>query len=344
METILITGGYGFVASNFIERLQQDADTRGKYKIINVDNMSTGSNPYNIPPSLKDHVFIKGDFCNHELIKKLLTTYKISIIYHFGAQTHVDRSFDNPMDFVYSNFVGTANLLDCAVKYGRDNLKKFIYVSTDEVTGSATDDKSDIIYDLGLYDPTNPYSATKAGAELLVNSYYYSFKLPVIITRANNIYGKKQFPEKIIPKFVKLLIDGEKCVVYGQGAATRNYLHVDDAVDAYKLIMTNGETNQFYEMHSHTELSALNITKRIIELVKNDGHPFEQPHKYDKYIEFIEDRPFHDVKYRVNPTSLHELGWSQKVSFELGLERTVNYYVEMFKAEQRLKEKSLFRK
>lgn len=347
MKTILVTGGFGFVASNFIVRLQSDVDTRNKYKVINVDNMSTGSDDRNLPRRIDNYVFVKGDFCNHDLIKKLFETYEISYVYHFGAQTHVDRSFDNPEEFIHSNYLGTANLLNCVVKYGmhKRNLEKkpvfekFIYVSTDEVTGNATEIRKELIINYGIYDPTNPYSATKAGAEMLVNAYFHSFKLPIIITRSNNIYGKNQYPEKLIPKCIKLLIDGDKCKIYGDGSCVRNYLHVDDACDAYKLILDAGRIGDMYEMESDVEISAIEMTKKLVEMVINNGEEFEDLSEYNKYVEFVEDRPYHDTKYVVNSTTLHQLGWKPCVQFDKGLAKTVQHFVKLFEAEKRLKER-----
>jgi dTDP-glucose 4,6-dehydratase len=352
MKTILVTGGYGFVASNFIVRLQTDIDTRGKYKVINIDNMSKGSDDRNLPRRIENYVFVHGDFCNHDLIKRLFETYEISAIYHFGAQTHVDRSFDNPSEFIYSNYLGTANLLDCTIKYGMTKLdknhksvfEKFIYVSTDEVTGDATGLREELILHYGLYNPTNPYSATKAGAELLVNSYFYSFRVPVIITRSNNIYGRNQYPEKLIPKCIKLLIDGEKCKIYGDGSSIRNYLHVDDACDAYKLILDAGEVSNMYEMQSNVEVSAIEMVKRLIDLVVNQGEEFEDMNEYNKYVEFVDDRPYHDAKYIVNSTTLENLGWEPTVDFNDGIVKTVQNFVKLFEAEKRLEAKQMIQK
>lgn len=351
MKIILVTGGYGFVASNFIIRLQTDVDTRGKYKVINVDNMSTGSDDRNLPRRIDNYVFIHGDFSNHDLIKRLFETYDISYVYHFGAQTHVDRSFDNPSEFINSNYLGTANLLDCVVKYGmtkqhkhdqnKQIFEKFIYVSTDEVTGDATGLREELIMNYGLYNPTNPYSATKAGAELLVNSYFYSFQLPIIITRSNNIYGRNQYPEKLIPKCVKLLTNNKKCKLYGDGSSVRNYLHVDDACDAYKLILDAGEIGNMYEMKSNIEISAIEMVKRIIDLVINNGDELKDINDYNnKYVEFVDDRPYHDAKYVVNSASLEDLGWESTVDFEEGIVKTVQHFIKLFKAEKRLEEKN----
>lgn len=326
MKTILVTGGYGFIASNFIQAL---LDTK-QYFVINVDRIDYCSNEKNVSrrynfetkqeeeTDLTHYKFIKGDITNHDFMLHTLQEHHVKIIYHFAAQTHVDQSFGNCIKFVIDNIQGTTTLLECARVYGK--LEKFIHVSTDEVHGSVSKDDEEVVLKHGIMDPTNPYAATKAAAEFMVISFYRSYNIPVIITRANNIYGPRQYWEKIIPKFVYKLYHNQKCPVYGSGNALRKYLYVDDAIRAFMLVLEKGVVGETYGMHSSEEYSAFNVTKRMIEILK--------PHsRIDQWMEFVQDRNFHDMRYVVDSTSLTALGWEPETDFETGLLRTIKWYI-----------------
>lgn len=327
MKTILVTGGCGFIASNFIHRLLGT----GRYFVVNVDKMNYCANEKNITRNynlethtleevnLQNYRFHKADINDSVAILALLRRYEVQIVYHFAAQTHVDQSFGNSLQFVVDNVLGTANLLECCREYG--GIELFIHVSTDEVYGDVTLDREDVILQHGLLSPTNPYSATKASAELMVKSYHRSYRIPTIITRSNNVYGPRQYWEKIIPKFIYNVSKQRKCPVYGDGSALRKYLYVDDACEAYLLILEKGVIGETYEMNSGEELSALETTHRIITHVAPDSDP-------DNWIDYVEDRKFHDTRYVVNPKTLRDLGWAPKITFDDGLRRTVEWYVE----------------
>ena len=324
MKVILVTGCCGFIASNFINYVLKERQT---YKIIGVDKMDYCSSLKNLTVeynfetgetserNLENFTFYKTNINNHEFIMHILEKEKVNFIYHFAAQSHVDNSFLNIESFVNDNILGTTCLIECAKKYGK--LEKFIHVSTDEVYGEIIDENHILIE--GFYDPCNPYSASKASAELIVKAYARSYNVPTIITRSNNVYGINQFMEKVIPKFIEKIYNGEKCPIYGKGGALRKYLYVDDASIAYLNILENGKIGIVYEMGSTDEYNTLNVLESIIKIMKQDE-------SFDNYIEYVPDRLFHDSRYLVNTTSMNELGWSPKTSFKDGLTKVIKWY------------------
>ena len=318
-KIVLITGGCGFIASNFITYLMCNSD----YIVINVDKMSYCSLPLERSEEhISRYTFYKCDINNIEFITYILERHKVNIVYHFAAQTHVDNSFIDPNAFVQDNIIGTCNLLQACNGYNMTGcLEKFIHVSTDEIRGSDSPSVGDGHEDC-YYNPTNPYSASKASAELMAKSYLKSFKLPVIITRSNNVYGVRQYKEKVIPKFISMLKEGKPCPVYGDGSAKRTYLYVEDACRAYQLIMEKGQIGQIYEMGSTDELSTLELLNIIIEeghfhSAVCEGQPVE-------HVMYCKDRLYHDVRYQVNMKSLLELGWKPEVSFIEGIRNTIS--------------------
>ncbi len=328
MKTVLVTGGCGFIASNFIHKLLDN----GNYMVINVDKLNYCANIQNvtkkydydkhcvIDTNLDNYKFYKCDIANTDFIMEILNKHEVQIVYHFAAQTHVDQSFGNSTQFVVDNVLATSALLECCRVYAK--LEKFIHVSTDEVYGDISIDREQAILKYGLYDPTNPYAATKACAELMVKSYYKSYKIPIIITRSNNVFGPHQYWEKIFGKFIYNLYHNQKCPVYGNGLAMRKYLYVDDACEAYLLIMEKGEIGQIYEMGSNDEFNILEILEFIVSKVK-----INSINESEKYLEFVEDRKFHDQRYLVNSETLEKLGWKNQTPFKKGLEKTVEWYV-----------------
>ncbi len=326
MKTILVTGGCGFIGSHFIQRLL----SLGTYFVVNVDIMNYCANAKNISTrynfdthqtesvDLTNYCFYEANIRDSHVILDILRKHQVDFVFHFAAQTHVDQSFGNSSQFVLDNVLGTSILLECCREFSDQII--FFHISTDEIYGSVTPEKEELILNYGMYDPTNPYAATKAAAELMVKSYYKSYKLPVIITRSNNVYGPHQFWEKITPKFIYTLAKGDKCPIYGQGQAMRKYLYVEDACDAYQLILEKGQIGEIYEMGSDHEYTALEISHKIISLVKPDQDP-------EQWLNYVEDRKFHDQRYLVNPKKLSELGWSAKTPFDVGLQRTVEWYL-----------------
>lgn len=308
-KVILITGGCGFIASNFILYLLDNTD----YHIVNIDKMNYCSRTLDIKlvQDQSRYTFYKCDINNTEFVSFILEHHNVNIVYHFAAQTHVDNSFDDPNIFVQDNILGTCNLLYVCHKYNLNGrLDKFIHVSTDEVRGSFSDG----------YNPTNPYSASKASAELMAKSYLMSFKLPVIITRSNNVYGAGQYEEKVIPKFIKMLKQGKKCPVYGTGQSKRTYLYILDACKGYHLILEKGLVGQIYEMGTTDEFTTLELLT-ILENTFNLNESLSLGDSVDDKCEFVADRLYHDARYQVNTKSMLALGWQPEISFKEGIKK-----------------------
>ncbi len=316
-KNVLVTGGCGFIGSNFVNYIVQ------KYPHINFINLdkldycatTKNNNPCNNKPNYK---FIHGDILNEYLVLKTLNTYKIDAVIHFAAQSHVDNSFGNSIDFTLNNVLGTHKLLEAVRIYG--GIKRFIHVSTDEVYGEIHESEGKFSEE-SVLEPTNPYAASKAGAEFIVKSYFKSFKIPIIITRGNNVYGPQQYPEKLIPKFIRHLIKNEKCTVQGNGIAVRNFIYIDDTVRAFETILFKGEIGEIYNIETNNEYSVIDVAKMLIKRLKNTDD-------YEEWITYVEDRNFNDIRYAVDGTKLRELGWKEKVpNFEVGLEKTIEWYL-----------------
>jgi len=311
---LLVTGGCGFIGSNFINYIFQF----NKYNIINLDAMYYCASEDNIKEDIRNssnYKLVKGNICQADLVNYLLREYKITHIVHFAAQSHVDNSFSNPLQYTQDNIVGTHVLLECSKNYGK--LVKFIHVSTDEVYGESMLDE-DKKTEEAILCPTNPYAATKAGAELLAQSYYHSFKLPIIITRGNNVYGPNQYPEKIIPKFIDLLNNNKPVTIQGYGSSLRSFLHAYDVATAFYTILEKGVIGEIYNIGSdeNTEYSVLDVTKILIKLIKNTDD-------YNKWIVYVPDRPFNDQRYYISNHKLKELGWTITVDFVAGLSKLI---------------------
>ena len=279
MKNILITGGCGFIGSNFINhfyRKHQDVH------IYNLDAMYYCASEDNVDEDIRKssrYTLIKGNLCSYELTKHAVEYYDIDCIIHFAAQSHVQNSFDDSLQYTKDNIVGTHNLLEVVRKYGK--LKKFIHVSTDEVYGESMIDKNENKKtEESILCPTNPYAATKAAAELIAQSYYHSFNIPIIITRGNNVYGPNQYPEKIIPRFIKLLKEDKKVTIQGDGSNVRAFIHVQDVVEAFDIILEKGEIGEIYNIGSDDkeEYSVKTIAEILIHKIK----------KTEDYAEHIE--------------------------------------------------------
>jgi dTDP-glucose 4,6-dehydratase len=322
MKNILVTGGCGFIASNFLNHVIK------KYRdmcFINIDALYYCSDINNITEenrNSKNYVFIKGNINNIELVELIFNTYNIDTIIHFAAQSHVDNSFSNPLQYTKDNIMGTHNLLECIRQYGK--IEKFIHVSTDEVYGESLCPETDIKSEKSKLNPTNPYSATKAAAEMLVNSYVYSYNLPVIITRGNNVYGPRQYPEKLIPKFILNLLNNKKCPIHGKGMTERSFLYIDDVVEAFDIILNKGIIGEIYNIGTDKEYSVMDITKKLINNIKETEINSEEL-QIDNYIEYVDDRKYNDKRYSISFTKLNELGWKQKVFIDEGLKKTIDY-------------------
>jgi UDP-glucose 4,6-dehydratase len=308
---VLLTGGAGFIGSNVLNYL---VERYPGVLFINYDILDYCGNILNVLVSENDNYhFIKGDICNIDMVNFILNEYKIDTVMHFAAQTHVDNSFSNSFIFTKTNIYGTHVLLECCKQYG--NIKRFMHVSTDEVYGEL--EKSDTgCYENGILNPTNPYAATKCAAEFLVKSYGYSYGLPIIITRGNNMYGENQYPEKIIPKFIKLLLENKKCTIQGTGNNLRIYIYIQDAITAFDKILTNGKIGEIYNIGTTDEYSNYDIASLLIKKLKpNDS--------VDDWITYIEDRKFNDARYCVQTNKLEQLGWIQSISINDGIDNTI---------------------
>jgi len=316
-HNILITGGCGFIGSHVIELL---VTKYPHYKIVNYDKLDYCSSLKNLShiSSKPNYKFVMGDIASADLVAYILKQDEIDTIIHFAAQTHVDNSFGNSFQFTQANVLGTHILLEAAKV---TNIKRFVHVSTDEVKGESKQTSCD-----ELMEPTNPYAASKAAAELIVRSYYRSFQLPIIITRCNNVYGPHQYPEKLIPKFICLLNRGRKLCVHGTGTNRRNFIFAEDVARAFDLIVHRGAINKVYSIASDDCFANIEIAKKLLKA-------FGLADKEEHYIEYVEDRLFNDKLYYIDAQETKKLGWSQQVAFEEGLARTIAWYRDPNNAE-----------
>ena len=306
---LLITGGLGFIGSNFISRILEN---QKEWSVVNVDAELYGSNHQNLKKfenNLK-YSFVKGNITDQKLMEKLIL--ESDVVVNFAAESHVDRSILNAKPFIDSNILGVFTLLEIIKKMK----KKMIHISTDEVYGS---------FDLGSakeetrLNPSSPYAASKASAELLIQSYVTTYGCDVIITRCTNNYGPKQFPEKLIPKTIILALNDKKIPVYGTGKNIRDWIFVEDHCDAIIDVLIKGKSGQSYNISGGNEIDNITIIEKILSII---GKP-------TKSIEFVEDRPGHDFRYSMESTKIkNELGWVQKKKFEDGIKKTVDWYIE----------------
>lgn len=361
ISRILFTGGLGFIASWFVRHL---VFRYPSYLIVCLDSRGYCSTLNNIKScaTQSNFVFIHGDVTDAEKIKEVVSTYDIDTIIHMAAESHVDNSFGGPERFTRTNVIGTQNLLEAAKlsllnehssfsfpigflenpKSRKRPIRRFIHMSTDEVYGEVLPGAaSGDLHESAILAPTNPYSASKAAGEMFVSAYRMSFGVPVVVVRCNNIYGPAQFPEKIIPKFVRLLQGHNPCTLHGDGTNTRRYLFVLDAVNALDTILHKGEIGKIYNAGSNTELSNIDIAKTLISKFTNINNNFKKTavpddHKkvsgdgylFEKYIVYTKDRPFNDAGYAIDSSRLMSLGWKPLVDFEQGLNYTLDWYIK----------------
>jgi len=313
-QNLLITGGCGFIGSNFINYIFPSE----KYNIVNLDAMYYCASEENILLEIRKspyYHFIKGNINDKVLIYNVLRDFKITHVIHFAAQSHVDNSFSVPLQYTYDNIQGTHTLLEEVRLYNK--VKRFIHVSTDEVYGESMLEADEAHKtEQSVLCPTNPYAASKAGAELIAQSYNHSFKMPIIITRGNNVYGENQYPEKLVPKFIKLLKENKKVTIQGDGSTVRAFLHAYDTARAFEVILEKGVNGEIYNIgcDEGMEYTVLEVAKMLIKMIKNTE-------KYDDWITYIEDRPFNDKRYYISNQKLKNLGWDIKIKFEEGLNK-----------------------
>ena len=317
VKNLLITGGCGFIGSNFINYFY---NKHSDINIINLDAMYYCANENNINEDIRKsnrYNLVKGNLCSYDLINHILNSYNIDTVIHFAAQSHVQDSFEDSLRYTNDNILGTHTLLECCRKYNK--ITKFIHISTDEVYGeSLLSDDEEKKNEQSILCPTNPYAATKAGAELIANSYRYSFNMPIIITRGNNVYGPNQYPEKLIPRFIELLKNNKKVTIQGDGSNVRAFLHAIDVAKALELILEFGKIGEIYNIGSDEdkEYTVLEIAKILIKLIK-------ETNDYDSYVEYIEDRPFNDKRYYISNEKVKNLGWIITKDFIEGLKELI---------------------
>lgn len=315
-KNILITGAAGFIGSHVANWLTR---SYSEYRIVVLDKLDYCSNLKNLNPSQSrpNFKFVKGDICSADFVYFILATEAIDTVMHFAAQTHVDNSFGNSIEFIRNNVYGTCVLLEACKAFG--HIKRFVHVSTDEVYGE-TDEKAVAgNHEESQLLPTNPYSASKAGAEMLVMAYGRSYGLPVIITRGNNVYGPHQFPEKLIPKFILLAMKGLPLPIHGDGSNVRSYLYCEDVAEAFDTILHRGEVGHIYNIGTEEEKSVIDVAEDICQLFSLDA---------SVVIKFVENRPFNDQRYFLDSQKLKKLGWLEKTKWEAGLKKTMEWYIK----------------
>ena len=324
---LLITGGCGFIGSNFIlNQLRSTSNT-----IFNVDKLTYSGNLTNLKSLDKNkrYQFIQGDIIDSKLIKDIIFDYKPNRLIHFAAESHVDRSIDSPMPFIHTNIVGTANLLDISYNYWSKNQNsdfRFIHISTDEVYGSLG--KTGFFDEKTPYNPKSPYSSSKASSDHLVRAWHSTYNLPVNITNCSNNYGPFQFPEKLVPLIIINSIDEKPLPIYGKGDNVRDWLFVNDHCTAINQVMHNGRIGETYNIGGINELSNLEIVNQICNAL-DKKRPRRNGMKYSELITYVDDRPGHDFRYAINPDKIqNELGWSPKESYKTGLNKTIDWYLE----------------
>ena len=320
-KSIMITGGCGFIGSNFINYI---FDLIEDCIIINVDAMYYYASEENVANHIRSssrYHLIKANTSDFETMSDLLEKYQIDCVVYFAAQSHVQNSFTESLLYTRDNIMGTHTLLESCRIYNK--LKLFIHVSTDEVYGESELCPNAICKnEQSILCPTNPYAATKAGAELIVQSYFHSFKMPIIITRGNNVYGPSQYPEKVIPLFIQLLKQDKKVTIQGNGSNVRAFLYVDDVCAAFYHIICKGKIGEIYNIgcdEKNQEYSVLEVAHILIEKIKNT-------HDYDQWIEYVEDRAFNDKKYYISNNKIKELGWNIEHTFDHGVNETIKYW------------------
>jgi len=330
-NNILVTGGSGFIGSNFIQYLINNSDYK---KIINLDKLTYAGNSDNLINIENDprYKFVKGDICNRDFINKIFHDYKPIKIVHFAAESHVDRSIDGPRDFIDTNIIGTYNLLQESLNiYSKLNKEsksffKFHHISTDEVFGSLGE--SGYFTEDTAYDPSSPYSASKASSDHLVRAWHRTFGLPITISNCSNNYGPYQFPEKLIPLMIINCLSNKELPVYGKGDNVRDWLYVEDHCKAIDLILKDGAIGETYNIGGNNEIKNIKIVKSICSIL-DTLEPTKSLKQYSDLITFVSDRPGHDFRYSIDTTKIkNELNWGPEESFDTGLLKTIKWYLD----------------
>ena len=326
MKNILITGGAGFIGSHLVRLL---VNKYSNYSIYNLDALTYAGNLENLKDieECKNYKFIKGDICDSNLVDELFKKYNIDSVIHLAAESHVDRSIEDPFTFAKTNVMGTLSLLQAAKVNWNNNFnnKLFYHVSTDEVYGSLGSDG--FFTENTKYDPHSPYSASKASSDHFVRAFHDTYGLPILISNCSNNYGSFQFPEKLIPLFINNIVNNNSLPVYGKGENVRDWLFVDDHARAIDLIFHNGKLGDTYNIGGFNEWKNIDLIKVIIKTV--DKFLGRTPGSSESLITYVKDRAGHDLRYAIDSTKLkNELGWEPSLQFEEGIEKTVKWYLE----------------
>ena len=314
--TIIVTGGAGFIGSNFVfHMLKEHPD----YRIVCLDKLTYAGNLSTLAPVMDNpHFrFVKADICDREAVYKLFEEEHPDMVVNFAAESHVDRSIEDPGVFLQTNIIGTATMMDACRKYG---IQRYHQVSTDEVYGDLPLDRPDLFFteETPLHT-SSPYSSSKAAADLFVLAYHRTYGLPVTVSRCSNNYGPYHFPEKLIPLMISRALADEELPVYGDGANVRDWLHVSDHCEAIDLIIHKGREGEVYNIGGHNERTNLEVVKTILKAL---GKP-------ESLIKYVKDRPGHDLRYAIDPTKMEtELGWEPKYNFDTGIAQTIQWYLD----------------
>ena len=327
--TILVTGGAGFIGANFVIDWLSESDE----PVINLDKLTYAGNLQNLAPLSNDsrHHFIQGDIGNQALIRQLLETHHVRAIVNFAAESHVDRSISGPEDFIQTNIVGTFRLLEAARHYQSSRSTsasdfRFLHVSTDEVYGSL-EENAQAFTEKTPYTPNSPYSASKAASDHLVRAYNHTYGLPALTTNCSNNYGPLQFPEKLIPLVIHHALTGNPLPVYGNGMQIRDWLYVKDHCYAIRLVLAEGKVGETYNIGGSNEKTNIDVVKNICAIL-DARQPRKDGRSYSEQIHFVKDRPGHDQRYAIDASKMkNELGWLPKETFDTGLVKTVNWYL-----------------
>ncbi len=325
-KTVLITGGAGFIGSHVVRRFVKSYPD---YRIVNLDKLTYAGNLDNLSDvdQYRNYGFVKGDITDACFIDELFENHSFDAVIHLAAESHVDRSISGPMEFISANIIGTVNLLNAARDNWDGNMgeKLFCHISTDEVYGSLGD--NGLFTEETAYDPRSPYSASKAGSDHMVRAWHHTYGMPVIISNCSNNYGPNQFPEKLIPLAINNLKNGQQVPVYGKGENIRDWLYVEDHAAAIDLLFHNGITGETYNVGGNNEWRNIDLIRMLCEIM--DKKLDRVPGTSSDLITFVKDRAGHDLRYAIDNTKITtELGWKPSVSFEQGLERTVDWYLE----------------
>ena len=327
MKKCLVTGGCGFIGSNYIRTV---LDREEDLHVVNLDKLTYAGNIQNLNGiSSNNLTIVKGDICDVDLVNSLFEKYQFDTVVHFAAESHVDRSIEGPAEFIQTNVVGTLNLLEQSRifinKTNNDNFR-FLHISTDEVYGSLGDDGK--FLETTPYDPSSPYSASKAGSDHLVRAWNRTFGLPTLITNCSNNYGSYQFPEKLVPLMIINCLQGNPLPVYGKGENVRDWLFVGDHCDAIHTVLAKGEMGETYNIGGNNEIKNIDVVTIICSLL-DEISPREDGSSYSDLITFVKDRPGHDFRYAIDAGKIrNDLGWSPNESFETGIRKTIHWYLD----------------